>query len=118
MGLSAMLDENDKPTLSRFQMFAWTWISIYLLTVVSEVPKYYGQVQNLVLPTIDPTLVVLMGLSQVAFLGGKSTVPLSATDNDKQSPPAALGKADIVSCNIYPDIVCITINILVLPVQS
>jgi hypothetical protein len=74
IGLSAMLNEYDKPALSRFQMFAWTWIGIiiYLLTLFSSV-RSFGPVQNLVLPDVDSTLVLLMGLSQVAFLGGKAT---------------------------------------------
>ena len=70
-----MLRLNDKPTLSRFQMFAWTWISIgiYLSVLFSVVDETSTSVQNLSVPDIDPTLVVLMGLSQVAFLGLKTT---------------------------------------------
>lgn len=73
--LSAMLYEYDKPSLSRFQMFAWTWIGIivYLFVLFSSVNKSLDQVQNLVLPTVDPTLVMLMLLSQTAFVGGKIT---------------------------------------------
>jgi hypothetical protein len=70
-----MLRLNEKPTLSRFQMFAWTWISIgiYLSVLFSVIGETSTSVQNLSVPDIDPTLVVLMGLSQVAFLGLKTT---------------------------------------------
>ena len=70
-----MLRLNDKPTLSRFQMFAWTWISIgiYLSVLFSTVGETSNSVWNLTVPDIDPMLVGLMGLSQVAFLGLKTT---------------------------------------------
>jgi hypothetical protein len=70
-----MLRLNEKPTLSRFQMFAWTWIGIgiYLSVLFSTVGETSTSVWNLSVPDIDPTLVVLMGLSQVAFLGLKTT---------------------------------------------
>ena len=73
-GYSDMLKEYGKPTLSRFQMFGWTWIGIgiYLFVFFSKITEMSIQVQNLTLPDIDPTLVVLMGLSQTAFLGGKT----------------------------------------------
>jgi hypothetical protein len=68
-----MLREYGKPTLARFQMFGWTWISIiiYLFILFSTVIST-EQLQNLTLPDIDPTLVVLMGLSQFAYLGIKA----------------------------------------------
>jgi hypothetical protein len=70
-----MLRLNEKPALSRFQMFAWTWISIgiYLSVLFSKIGATSTSVWNLSVPDIDPTLVVLMGLSQVAFLGLKTT---------------------------------------------
>ena len=73
--LGEMLRENGKPTLSRFQMFAWTWIGIgiYLVVLFSKVLEMSQSVQSLSVPDVDPTLVVLMGLSQVAFLGLKTT---------------------------------------------
>jgi hypothetical protein len=42
-------------------------------------------VQNLILPDIDPTLVILIGLSQTAFLGGKATA--SRTEITQVVPP-------------------------------
>ncbi|MBI1828042.1 MAG: hypothetical protein HY222_04155 [Thaumarchaeota archaeon] len=69
-------DESDKPTLTKFQMFAWTWISIliYFVILFSKVtdPANLIDVQYLNLPDVDFILVVLMGLSQGAYLGGKS----------------------------------------------
>ncbi|WP_179372142.1 IPT/TIG domain-containing protein [Nitrosopumilus ureiphilus] len=72
---SSMLQEKGKPTLTRFQMFGWTWIGIviYLIILFSNVSDTAnnGNFEELILPDIDPTLVVLMGMSQGAYLGGK-----------------------------------------------
>lgn len=78
-GYSTMLNENGKPTLTRFQMFSWTWISIAIYLVilssaVSEVVNNEISAKDLTLPDIDPALVVLMGISQGAYLGGKITM--------------------------------------------
>jgi hypothetical protein len=94
-----MLEESKKPSLTRFQMFGWTWIGILiyiaiLFSTVSttlmdmQIARMYQQLQpneveytrlhcdnplrKLTLPDIDPTLVILMGLSQGGYLGGKS----------------------------------------------
>jgi hypothetical protein len=69
-----MFREFGKPTLSRYQMFAWTWISIivYLSAFVAHVIAKSSDVVNLAVPDIDPFLVALMGLSQIAFLGLKT----------------------------------------------
>ena len=72
---SSMLLENGRASLARYQMFLWTWIGIGLYTVIlfSTVfsPATIADPSLLELPDIDPTLVVLMGLSQGAFIGGK-----------------------------------------------
>jgi hypothetical protein len=72
---SSMLLENGKASLSRYQMFLWTWIGIGLYIVILfytvTSPATVANPQLLDLPDIDPTLVVLMGLSQGAFIGGK-----------------------------------------------
>jgi hypothetical protein len=84
---SDMLKEYGKPTLSRFQMFGWTWIGIgvYLFVFFSKTMESMILVQNLILPDIDPTLVILMGLSQTAFLGGKTAA--SRTEITQVVPP-------------------------------
>jgi hypothetical protein len=73
-GLGHMLYEDEKPSLNRFQMFSWTVISIgiYLIVLFSKVIESANNPNNLILPDIDPIFVVLMGLSQIAFLGIKS----------------------------------------------
>ena len=72
---SEMLSEGGKPTLTRFQMFCWTWIGIgiYLIIFLTTVtkPANLQAVENLSLPDIDQSLVFLMGLSQGAYVGGK-----------------------------------------------
>jgi len=74
MGVGTMLKENGNIELTRVQMFAWTLISVFIfLTVLySTVITKMDDVQNLTLPDIDSNLVVLMGISQGAYLGAKS----------------------------------------------
>lgn len=74
--MGEMLREFGKPSLSRFQMFGWTWISIiiYLSVYGAELARDYGNVVNLSIPDMFPLLVALMGLSQVVFLGAKANV--------------------------------------------
>lgn len=72
-GFKTILMENDKITLPRFQMFAWTWISIivYLVLVYSKVATGLGNVENLSLPDLNILFVTLMGLSQGAYVTNK-----------------------------------------------
>lgn len=76
-----LLDEinSDKrgihPSLARFQMLGWTVISIgiYVLIIFVEVQHAWisGSVGALTLPDLDPTLLLLMGISQSGYLGAK-----------------------------------------------
>ena len=83
---SSILQETGKPTLPRFQMFIWTFIGIiiYLTILFSSVNDLTNtpidELENqckdnrydcLRFPDIDPSLIVLMGLSQGAYLGGE-----------------------------------------------
>jgi len=58
--------------LARLQMFLWTiiGISIYLHTVFDEILTVTSS-GELFLPDVSPTLLILMGLSQGAYLGSK-----------------------------------------------
>lgn len=81
-----MLFENNKPALFRYQMFLWTFIGIiiflglFAVNVFDYVHRYQvcvadvpcTQVEALAIPKIDNMLVVLMGLSQTGYLGGKA----------------------------------------------
>lgn len=60
--------------LAQFQMFLWTiiGISIYLYTLFDEIITV-SSIYELFLPDISPTLLILMGLSQGAYLGSKLT---------------------------------------------
>jgi hypothetical protein len=77
--LKTMLMENDKPTVSRFQMFSWTWISIitYLGYSFSQTTFMLTDVNILTVPDIPQVFVYLMGLSQVAYVGNKATLSKS-----------------------------------------
>jgi hypothetical protein len=70
-GWGSILLEGGSSSVTRLQMFVWTWIGIFIyLTVffgalytltLSSSPTQFNEVS---LPDIDPTLVVLMGISQ------------------------------------------------------
>lgn len=100
LGLKSMLQEKGLPTLTRYQMFAWTWIGVIIyLTILfstvidmeekiieqtatdvaTECSSKTKEIRCLTLPDIDPTLVILMGMSQGAYLGGAfyNTKPMS-----------------------------------------
>jgi hypothetical protein len=69
----SILAENGKPSLSRFQMFAWTWISVifYLISFISHTYYSLHDVSTLNIPDVPGVFVILMGLSQGAYVGGK-----------------------------------------------
>jgi hypothetical protein len=81
-GWSSILLEGGSSSITRLQMFVWTWIGIFIyLTVffgylytltLSSSPTQFNEVS---LPDIDPTLVVLMGISQGSFVAGKVASP-------------------------------------------
>jgi hypothetical protein len=60
-GFKTMLMENDKLTLTRFQMFAWTWIGIiaYLGLLFLEIRKL-GSFESLLLPALPILFVSLL----------------------------------------------------------
>jgi len=60
-------DDNGQPVLNKVQMMAWTFIAIgiYLVLVTRQV----GAVEIPVLPNVDDSLLVLMGISQGTYLG-------------------------------------------------
>lgn len=80
-----MLYVGEKPDLTRVQLFAWTIVSliIYLGILFSQMfgPYVWGAapipLESLTIPSVDPSLLTLMGLSQTAFIAGKiaNTVP-------------------------------------------
>jgi hypothetical protein len=73
-GLGTMLEEGGKPSFTRFQMFAWTFISIiaFFGSMYVMITNNLNSVSQLVLPNVDPILLALMGLSQAAYIGGKA----------------------------------------------
>jgi hypothetical protein len=88
---SSILLEGGSSSITRLQMFVWTWIGIFIYLTVffgylytltlpdpppppppPPLPNPYNEVS---LPDIDPTLVVLMGISQGSFVAGKVVSP-------------------------------------------
>ena len=68
----SMLYEGNKKSLTRIQYFAWTWIGIviYLLLLTLEI-TYTTDFSKLDVSNIPPILVLMMGIGQGAFIGGK-----------------------------------------------
>jgi hypothetical protein len=67
-GLGPIVSSDEyAPDLSKMQMMIWTLVAIviYFFAVVEQIRSGH------VLPDIDPTLMVLMGLGQGAYLGKK-----------------------------------------------
>ena len=64
-------DDTGFPDLSKVQMLTWTAIAIaiFIFRVVRTINN--AAVERLVLPDIEPSLMVLMGIGQVAYLGKK-----------------------------------------------
>ena len=73
-GFKTMLMENDKITLSRFQMFAWTWIGIvtFLGLLFSSISGTLYHFELLDLPVFPTVLLVLMGIGQGTYLSSKA----------------------------------------------
>jgi hypothetical protein len=79
---STMLEENGKISLTRFQFFLWTWVSIVIffgILVYDIVTLSLDNIGNYKMPSINETLIVLMGLSQAGYLGAKSVTKINPT---------------------------------------
>lgn len=93
-GYKTMLMENGKITLTRFQMFAWTWIGIiaylgllYLVTTIN-----LGDIEHLSPPTLPTLFLSLMGISQLTYLVGKSVKPRYFSINEVKPQQVGLKK--------------------------
>ena len=98
---ASMLEEEGRPSLLRLQMFLWTLASLVIyaglffvfIRNAADIPALV----NLGLPTIDPTLLFLMGLSAAGYLGNqvysgkveKTEEPSQPTDSLATSPVSA-----------------------------
>ena len=92
-------DDSGYPELSKMQLLAWTLlaIGIYLGQVVTNVSTTLAATTASSLPPlpdIDPTLMVLMGLGQAAYLGKKLTTNdtprLTSITPGRGTPPLAV----------------------------
>lgn len=72
--LSSMLMEDGRLTVSRFQMFGWTWITVGTYLIVFGSGAMNSESQSLKIPDVPDIYVVLMGISQGAYLGGKMVI--------------------------------------------
>ena len=116
---TTMLLEGGKPTLGRYQMFLWTFlsISIYFLQFHNYLN---GQVINNIIPDVDDSLVFLMGLSQAGYLGFKSvarkrvylvlesSIPEKDTKVDKNTPITATFNNDLDESAINQNLIILT----------
>ncbi|MEA2008390.1 MAG: hypothetical protein U9O54_04660, partial [Chloroflexota bacterium] len=70
---NALTDRNGKTSLVKIQMLIWTLVSatIYLITFSHWLEE--GSPEGYALPDIDGALLVLMGVAQGGYIGGKLT---------------------------------------------
>jgi hypothetical protein len=91
----SMLFESGRPSLTRFQMFSWTVISVSIYCAQLFV-TFLGPLSEMVMPDVDPIMVMLMGLSQAAYVGGKWISP-SSMSITKVYPAEDLTQGEIVT---------------------
>jgi len=102
-----MLMENDKITLPRFQMFAWTWVGIiaYLGLLFLEVNSNYLNLQLASVPDLPYLFISLMGISQVTYLAAKGVKSAYVSINEvkprrqRQEVNKELNKLTILGSN-------------------
>jgi hypothetical protein len=58
----------------KFQMFGWTVVAVrfYVILFLSKLANDISQ-----LPTVDPSIVILTGVSQAGYLAGKAASTVS-----------------------------------------
>ncbi len=73
--LLTMFMEDGKLSLTRYQMFLWTVISVlaYFGLTLGNIFNNYTSLGDLNLPDCPQVLLALMGISQATYLGGKFT---------------------------------------------
>jgi hypothetical protein len=89
--ITLLEEQNDSkawnPSLGRFQMFAWTVVSVVIFLAIlwhQIVPFWnHGSVGSLTLPDLNPTLLVLMGISHTGYVGSKY---ISINSQNKVTP--------------------------------
>lgn len=71
--LWTMFMENGKLSLTRYQMFLWTVISVltYFGLLLGNIFNNYSNLGVLTFPDFPQVLLALMGVSQATYLGGK-----------------------------------------------
>jgi hypothetical protein len=75
-----LLNDDGEPDLSKIQMMAWTFLAVgvYLISVLKVISISF-QVPDL--PDINPTLLALMGIGELAYVGKKAV-----TEDDPSAP--------------------------------
>jgi len=88
---ASMLEEDGKPSFLRLQMFLWTIaaVVIYFWSFLTAAFSPAMTAGALGLPDVDPTLLFLMGLSQVGYLGSKAYSGTVIREEDPGSTASA-----------------------------
>ena len=77
-----MLEENGKISLTPLQFLLWTWVSIVIFFGILSygfVTLLVDNIDELDLPKIKDSLILVMSLSQAGYLGAKSVTKINAT---------------------------------------
>jgi uncharacterized membrane protein SirB2 len=89
-----MLMEDDKFSITRVQLFTWTWIAlfVYVLTFFLNLSAAFADQAKVTvsLPDIDHSLLALSGISQAGFVAGKAAVKPADANKAIANAKAAL----------------------------
>jgi len=97
---AGMLFESGRPSLTRFQMFSWTIISITIfLGKLGSIFVLKRTITEFTIPDIETIMVLLMGLSQGAYVGGKWISPSSMYISSVY--PKMVREGDVVTITGY-----------------
>ena len=91
---ASMLEEKGQPSLLRVQMFLWTLaaLAIYFGQFLASAFASGASAVSFGLPTVNPTLLFLMGVSQAGYLGSKAYSGIVTKTTQQAAEPATPSK--------------------------
>lgn len=102
--LGTMFQENERPSITRYQIFLWTSISVlaYFVLVFGSIINSYNadtnsNILSLTIPDCPQVLLFLMGISQATYLGGKFTSQVSEKPSISRIVPLEAKIGDLIT---------------------
>lgn len=98
-GASSLITSDDIPDLNKIQMLFWTLVAtiIFIIQAHNSIPQIVAcdSTSPNCFPNIDNTLMLLMGISQASYIGGKLTTTNAPVI--QSISPAAISTAALVA---------------------